>query len=161
MNGQAEDASLESAGSCRVTDEQVAALRAYLALDPDELERLNRQLADAGGTDGYGELVWAAFVIGARRRFAPEWTVPSVVKYVATTRARWGKVAEDIDPRTAEILLRRALDDKVDGDLDEVTRGRAQIFLLGELIIDAQLNDAELDELLEDARALADHWLTS
>jgi hypothetical protein len=143
-----------------VTDDQVAALRAYLALDPGEAERLNRRLTDTGGEDGYGELIWAAFVIGARQRFAPKWTVPSVVKYVATARARWGADADGIDPRTAEILLRRALDDAVEGDLDEMTRGRAQIFLLSELIADERLDANGLDDFLAQAQALADRWLT-
>lgn len=56
--------------------------------------------------------------------------------------------------------MRRALDDNVPADLDEVTRGRAQVFLLGELIANAQLDDAELDEFLAKARTLADNWLS-
>ena len=143
-----------------VSDQQVAVLRAYLAQDPDEAERLNAQLGESGGWDGYGEFVWAAFVLAVRRRFAPEWTVPQVVRYVAAVRARQGRDEDDFDPRTGEILMRRALDDDVPADLGELARGRAQVFLLGELIADEQLDDVELDRFLAKARALADNWLS-
>jgi hypothetical protein len=145
-----------------VSDDQVAALRAHLLHEFDKAGRLNRQIAEATDMEGYGEFVWAAFVLAARRRFAPEWTVPQIVKYVAAARARWGKDADDIDPRTAEIMMRRALDDHVPTDLDEMVRGRAQVFLLTELIAnDQELDEAGLDELLAQARALADKWAVS
>jgi hypothetical protein len=143
-----------------VADEHVAALRAHLLHDFDEAERLNRQVAEAD-MPGYGELAWAALVLAARHRFAPEWTVPQVIKYVAAARARWGEAANDIDPRAAETMLRRALDDEVPADLDAMTAGRAQAFLLSELIVDEQLdNAAEVDELLAKARKLADQWFS-
>lgn len=144
-----------------VADEHVAALRAHLRHDFDEAERLNRRVADAD-MRGYGEFIWAAFVLAARRRFAPEWTVPQIIKYVAATRARWGEDADDIDPLAAEIMLRRALDDNVAGEIDEMARGRAQVFLLTELIADDQsLDETGLDELLAKARTLANRWLSA
>lgn len=143
-----------------VSDQQVAILRAYLAQDADEAARLNAQLAQPGDWDGYGEFVWAAFVLAVRRRFAPVWTVPQVVRYVAAVRARRDRDEDDFDPRIAEILMRRALDDNVPADLDEVSRGRAQVFLLGELIADEQLGNAELDKFLAQVRTLADNWLS-
>jgi hypothetical protein len=143
-----------------ITDAQVAALRAYLTQDPDEAERLNGRLRQTGDLEGYGTLVWAAFVLAVRRRFAPEWTVPDVVKYVADVRARWGRDEDDFDPRTAEILMRRALDDWLEADLDEMARGRAQIFLLSELIADNGLDEATgLDSFMAEARALGDQMI--
>jgi hypothetical protein len=142
-----------------VADEHAAALRAHLLHDFDEAERLNRRVAEAD-MPGYGELIWAALVLATRHRFAPKWTVSQVIKYVAAARARWGKDAEDIDPRAAEIMLRRALDDDAPADLDETVKGRAQIFLLGELIPEEQFDNAELDEFLAKARMLADNWLS-
>jgi hypothetical protein len=142
-----------------VADEHAAALGAHLLHDFDEAERLNRRVAEAD-MPGYGELVWAALVLATRRRFAPKWTVPQVVEYVAAARARWGKDADDIDPRAAEIMLRRALDDDVAADLDEMVKGQAQVFLLSELIADEQLDNTELDEFLAKARMLANKWLS-
>lgn len=143
-----------------VTDDQVAALSAHLSLDLGEAARLNRQLAEAEDADGYGVFVWASFVLAVRRRFAPEWTIPEVIRYVAGARAHWGRDADDIDPRAAETLMRQALDDEVAVDLDEMTRGRTAVFLLSELIAAGQLDDAGLDEFLVKARILADRWLT-
>src|SRR3954454_6856969 len=141
-----------------VSDDQVAALRAHLA---DEAERLNRRLAEVGDLDGYGELVWAAFVLAVRHRFAPEWTVPQIVKYAAAARAAWGKDADEIAQHAAETMLRRALDHNVSADLDELAKGRAQVFLLSELIADEQFDNTQVDELLAKARVLADNWLST
>lgn len=139
-----------------VSDKQVEALRAFLALQPDDAERLARQLADARHFEGYGELIYAAFVTAVRRRLSPTWTIPDVIRFVATTRARLLNEEIEIDPRTAEILMRRALGDVIAAELDEEARTRAQIFLLGELVVDEQLDDAGLDALLATARTLAD-----
>jgi hypothetical protein len=141
-----------------VTDEQVAALRAHLMHDFAEAGRLNRRLAEAGD-DGYGAFVRASFVLAARRRFAPEWTIPQIVKYVATARAHWGRDAADIDPGAAETLLRQALNDDVIVDPDLVTRGRVAVFLLTELIAAEELDETGLDGFLAEARNLADYWL--
>lgn len=139
---------------------QVAMLRAYLARDADEVEILNEQLRRCDDIDGLGELIWAAFILAARRRFAPRWTVPDVVKYVAAIRTRQAKREHDFDPRTAEVLLRRALGETMKADLAELARGRAQIFLLGELITDEGLDEpAGLDEFIAEARALGDQLI--
>lgn len=142
-----------------VIDEEAAALRAFLALELDDAERLTNQLVEADRLDGYGELVYAAFVVAVRRRFSPTWTIPGVVRFVAAARVRLLEDGIAIDPRTAEILMRRALGDVVAADLDELARARAQIFLLGELIVDEDLDDAGLDEFLVQARTLADRLI--
>lgn len=138
-----------------VTSEQVEALRAYLAGNPEEAERLHAHLAQGGGVAAYGALVYAAFVTAVRRKFST-WTVAQVVRYVANVRADLSKDGVDIDPRAAEILMRRALGESVDGDLDEEVRSRAQIFLLTSLVADEQLDDAGIDEFLAQARARAE-----
>jgi hypothetical protein len=139
-----------------VSDEQVAALRAFLALQPDTAEQLTKQLVETGHLEGYGELVYAAFVTAVRRRLSPTWTIPDVIRFVATARARLLKNEIEIDPRTAEILMRGALGDGIVAELEEEARTRAQIFLLGEMAVDEQLDDAGLDAFLATARVLAD-----
>jgi hypothetical protein len=139
-----------------VGDEQVAALRAFLALQPDDVERLTKQLVDTGRLEGYGELVFAAFVTAVRRCFSPTWTIPDVIRCVATARAELIRDEINIDPRTAEILMRRALGDRIAAELDEEASARAQLFLLGELILGEDLDDVRLDEFLVTARGLAD-----
>jgi hypothetical protein len=60
-----------------VTDEQVAALRAYLVPDLGEAERLNLHLVTMGGQDGYGHFVYAAFVEAVRNRFSRHGRAPT------------------------------------------------------------------------------------
>jgi hypothetical protein len=142
-----------------VTDEQVAALHALLALDPLKAEGLTRQLVETDHLDGYGELVYAAFVTAVRRRFSTTWSVPDVIRFVAATRAELLEDDVDVDPRTSEILIRRVIGDRVTAELDKKASARAQLLLLGELIFDERLADAGLDAFLTHARSLADQWL--
>ncbi|MCO6009404.1 hypothetical protein NE236_30980 [Actinoallomurus purpureus] len=133
----------------------MAALRAFLAFDPDEGVRLTKRLVEVGPVGGYGELVYAAFVTAIRRRFHPGWTIADVIRLVATMRARRLDPGIEIDTRAAEILIRRALGETVAGELGDETEARAQIFLLAELVADEELDDAGLDEFLAQARPLA------
>jgi hypothetical protein len=144
-----------------VTDEQVAALRAHLALNLDESEQLHQRLVQTGDVAGYGELVYAAFVMAVRWRFAPMWTVPDVVRFVVAARVRLSEDDIDIDPRASEALIRRALGEDVAAELDEEIRGRTQVFLMSELIFDEDLSNAGLDKFLAEARALAEQRFTA
>lgn len=139
-----------------VSGEQVAALRAFLALDPDQAGRLTEQLVESGRVEGYGELVYAAFVSAVRRRFSPTWTVADVIRFVAAKRAELLEDGAEVDPLTAEILVRRALGGGIATELDEKSRARAQILLLGEIVADAGFDDAGLDDFLAQVRSLAD-----
>lgn len=142
-----------------LSDEHVASLRGFLAFEPDEGVRLTGQLAQTGDLQSYGVLIYAAFVTAVRRRFSPTWTVPEVIGFVASVRARLlGDV--EIDPRAAELLMRRALGDSVTGDLDDETKARAQVFVLAELIADEQLDASGLDQFMSQARALADRLIS-
>jgi hypothetical protein len=140
----------------RVTDEQMAALRALLALDSPEAERLTGRLIDNENLDGYGELVYAAFVTAARRRFSPVWSLPELIRFVAAVRVDLARDEVDIDSRTAEFVLRRALDEKVAAEPNQEAIARAQFFLLQEMVLEARFGDVELDEFLKSAREAAD-----
>lgn len=139
-----------------ISDKQVASLRAFLAHEPSEFVHLTRPLMESTDAEGYGELVYAAFALTVRRRFSPSWTIPDVVRVVATIRARLLETEVDVDPRAAETLIRRVLGDSVAGDFDDEAKSRAQIFVLAELVDDEELDDAALDAFLVEARALAD-----
>ena len=95
-----------------MTDEQVTTLRAFLAFDPS-CERLTRDLAVGGRLHGFGELVHAAFVTTARRRFASTWTSAQVVRFTAHVRNGLRTHGIDLDPRATEILIRQALGDRI------------------------------------------------
>jgi hypothetical protein len=139
-----------------VSDEQVAALRAFLALDADEAEFLTHRLVESNRLEGYGELVSAAFAAATRRRFSSGWKIADVIRIVASVRGRLINEGIEMDTRAAEVLMRRALGEKIAVELDEEVSARAQIFLLSELTLDEGLDDAELDTFLATARKLAD-----
>jgi hypothetical protein len=144
-----------------VTDEQVAALRAYLSAESDdeaaEAQQLIQRLAMAATAEGIGELVYAAFVVAARRRFSPTWAHAEIIRFVAGVRALLSERPDALDARAAEHQLRAALGEKQAGYPDEEARARAQVVLLDALIQSAELDDAGLDELLAQGRRLADN----
>lgn len=144
-----------------VTDQHVTALRTYLVGDADDWERLHRDLIESGDVAGYGEFVYAAFVAAVRQRFSPTWTKGDVIQFVAGIRAALSEDPNAIDPRAAEHLIRRALNDPVTDEIDAETKARAEVLLLAALIEDEQLDDSALEEFLSRARALAGRWWPS
>jgi hypothetical protein len=140
------------------TDEQVAALRAYLAADEDEWVRLHERLIQSDGLDGYGQFVYAAFVTAVRRRFSPTYTRADIIRFVASVRATLSEKPDVIDPRAAENMIRRALNEQVTDEADQETNVRAQLILLIALIGDKELDDAGLDEFLDTVRTLTGQW---
>lgn len=142
-----------------VSDTQIASLRAFLSNDPHEGMRLAGSLVDSDDADGFGELLYAAFVTAVRRRFSAAWTIPAVVTFVAAARAALFQDGTDIDPHAAEILIRRALGDSVITGVEEMASARAQVLVLRRLIADERLDDCGLDRFLAEARALADQLI--
>jgi hypothetical protein len=143
-----------------VTNEQVTALRAFLAVDPS-YDRLARELFGSGRLHGFGELVYSAFVTAARRRFGPAWTSAQIVRFTAQARTGLRTHGIDLDPRATEILIRQALGDRVISNHDDETHAQVMLFVLGELIFDERLDAAGLDAFLAEARALADTRLAA
>lgn len=143
-----------------VTDEQVTALRAFLAFDPS-YQHLVGELSSSGRVHGFGELVYAAFVTAARRRFSPTWTSAQVVRFAGQLRIVLRAYDVHLDPRAIEILLRQALGEGVASDYDDGTHALVMLFGLGELVSDARLDEGGLDAFLAGARALADARLAT
>jgi hypothetical protein len=144
-----------------VTDEQVAALRAYLGAksdaEADEAQQLIQRLGRPGAGNSIAVLVYATFVIAARRKFSPTWTRTEIIRFVAGVRALLSERPDALDARAAEHQLRAALGERQAGYPDEEARARAQVVLLDALIQRAELDDAGLDELLAQGRRLADN----
>lgn len=138
----------------------MAALRALVSGDVDASARLARRVVEDGDGDDLGRLAYIAFVAAVRRRFAPRWTLPQIIRFIAAKRAYLLRHGIDIDPSTAEALTRRALGDTVDGQFDDEASARAQIFLLIELIDDEEFDDAGLDAFLAEVRSLADQTIS-
>jgi hypothetical protein len=142
-----------------VTGQQVATLRAALTFDQAHVQAWRTRVHESGDLAGFSELLHAAFLLAARRRFAPAWTRAGVVRYVGSIRAS-APPGDDIDPVTAEALILRALgaDQPLHAGLE--AKVAVQAILLGALIADFGLGADELEEFLVQARSLADRWLS-
>ena len=143
-----------------VTDHQIATLRAMLAADFDEYDRLRGQLDRDADRDGYSALIAAGFFRAANRRFSKDATDAEVIEFVGDVRARSGRVGDRLDPHVAEANIRAALGREADTDFDSDTIVSTQLLLLAAFIADAHLDDTELGTFLADVRELADKWMT-
>lgn len=149
-----------------VTDGHVAALRALLAGDFDQWERLVEELDRTDGWgDGYPLLINAAFFHAVDRRFGKDGTHADVVRFVAETRARFDPDGQTIDPHAAELLVRSVLEPDAVAEavagLGDATVVETEGVLLGQLItVDERLAGEQLDEFIAEARKLADECAT-
>lgn len=141
-----------------ITDDQVAALRAYLSArddaEADGAEARFLALAKANRLDEIGALVYCSFAAAARRRFSPVWTSADLVRFVAHARSSSPQVAAMISASAAENQLRTVLGEAADWRPDEETRARVQLLLL--VALTADMANDELDTVLRDGRTLAD-----
>jgi len=144
-----------------VTDDQVAALRAWLRAGTDaeasDAERQFLTLSKTSGLDEIGALVCGAFAAVARRRFSPTWTSADIVRFVAEFRSSSAEAAELLSPSAAENQLRRVLGEKQAIVPPEEDRARAQLLLLAALAV--TLGPQELDQVLAEGRTLADSFV--
>jgi hypothetical protein len=102
-----------------------------------------------------GVLSGAAFTCAVHRRFGGGHTFPEIVQFVAAERLRLDDPNGDIDPAIAERLILTVLGvGSVEGT-DEDAKGFAQQSLLIALVRDEDLDDAGLDQFLEEARNVA------
>ncbi|HEY3956085.1 MAG TPA: hypothetical protein VGM53_22170 [Streptosporangiaceae bacterium] len=142
-----------------VTDEQVAWLRTYLAGESEVAQQLYDQLTGAADAAGLGALVYAAFVIAARQKFASGWARADLIKFIAQTRQSLGVRPDVFDPLVAENQLARALGEQSPDSPDVKANARAQLVLLNALVVNADLEDEAVFSLLIRARKMADRIL--
>lgn len=141
-----------------VTQEQVATLRAHLAGDFDEYNRLWAKLDRKSADSGYITLIAAAFFEAVDRRFAKSATNSDIIEFVGSVRSRFDETGKDVDANAAETLIRAALGNDSGAELDDDTVVSTQITVLTALILDEHLDDAGLDQFMRDACRIADEW---
>lgn len=147
-------------------DMDVAALRTFLFEGPEVwAERHEEQLKHEDDL-GFSFLMYCTLIKAAHRRFSPTYSVPQIIRYVADLRLRLDEDAHELNPRVAEGVLRYALGDKnlsarPPFGADQVTMVRAQVFLLMALVFEADLDNAQLEELVKDSIEYAGKWLTA
>ncbi len=142
-----------------VPDDQVSALRAYLAGDLDGYQRLHGHLDPVAAQTGYSALVSAAFCEAVERHFGTGTPPIDVIRFVGDVRARSDRLGEEIDPRAAERMIWAVYTDEEIRDIDPSTRLGTQVVLLAALIADERLDAVGLEEFLTGARELADQWI--
>jgi hypothetical protein len=132
-------------------------LRAFLMRDTDAMTFHTVALGNEG-TVGYQRLAEAALSVAAARRFAPRFTSADIVRFVSSVRV--SRIADgneyDFDAIAAENILRYSLGQNVTRTPDPVERFRAMIALLGAFADSELSSEADLDDLLGEARTLAD-----
>jgi hypothetical protein len=143
-----------------VTDLQVATLRAQLAGDLEEHRRLLTRFDEKSDGRPYVTLTNAAFFEAADRRFGSSTTADDIIQFVADVRARSERIRDSLDPRVAERVLLAAVTDADISDLDPREVRSTQRILLNALIVDENLDAADLDAFLATARGLADRLLS-
>jgi len=144
-----------------VSDLEIAVLRGWLTADGETAKgSFSEQVALAGDANGVGMLLYAAFLIAARRRFTPQWTRAEVISYVAQLRA---KLQSDdpglLDPMTAEDELRAALGEPVTATHELGFVAAARIFILVDIVLRLDLDDVALTDLIDQARDSANQML--
>lgn len=143
-----------------VTDDEVAALRAYLQGNQALQQELYGRMTTPAARARYTTLLAAAFMEAVNRRFGRRDSAAEVIEYVADVRARVPEAGQKIDPSAAERLMRSILaDDAHAPDIDARMRGRIFIFFLAAMVSDAQYDDDQLEALLTVARKAADDRL--
>uniref|UniRef100_UPI0037C8B6B8 hypothetical protein n=1 Tax=Actinomadura sp. TaxID=1989 RepID=UPI0037C8B6B8 len=86
-----------------IREENILALRAFLLEGPQAWVPLQDEMQkDDETAAGYNALLFGAFEVAVRRRFAPTYTVGQIVRLVADLRMRLGEDADVIDPLVAE-----------------------------------------------------------
>jgi hypothetical protein len=137
-----------------VTDVQVATLRALLAHEWDEHQRLVDRLSDYESKRGYSLLLTGAFFEAVEHRFRGK-PRSEMIKWVADLRARVDS-GDHIDPSIAERLILWVFGKGEIDDLDSKLVQGHQILLTGFLIEERQLDAPELDAFMQQARVFAD-----
>ena len=149
-----------------VTDEHIAVLRSFLVDDYQVWYQRTEQLLASGNAENYGLLIHAAFTRAAYRKFSPSWSLPDVIQFVGKVRSNLGSNAHSIDAVAAEKLLRQSIGDeslspKELASLDIETVAVVEGFLLQVMVREFNLDEAGLEEFINDAALHANKWLAA
>lgn len=148
-----------------VGEENILALRSFLLEGPEAWGPLQDELQkDDETAAGYMSLLYGAFNVAVRRRFAPTYTVGEIVRFVADLRIAAEQDADLINTLTAEDLIRRAVDapPPQDGGPDDVsTVLHAQVYILLYLIAEADFDRAGLEQFIDETTAYTKDWLAA
>ena len=141
-----------------VGGEHVAALRAFLTGDDTAFGLIGDLMDEDGSWSAYGLLQAAALAVAARRRFPEGYRNADVIRFVGRTRAALGDESGQLDPGTAERLLRSVLTDPA--QVTRLNQGQAALAtmaLLKTFVTEEGLTGADMDSFLADSLVQAQH----
>jgi hypothetical protein len=113
---------------------------------------------DEKGWQGFGLVVGAAFYSAVRRWFNGSYVAADVIRFVADFRAEIAGSGFDVEPQTAESLVRAALTGETElvDDMDPPVIVETELLMLWKLL--GHLSDTELTLFFQEADALAEKW---
>jgi hypothetical protein len=139
------------------TSDQFTLLRTMVKGDFDRHEQLAHSMHDAGGLDGYGLVIGAAFRLAVRRQFDRRYSADDVIRLVAETRTLFDLDGDTIDPRAAELVVRSALGEhgRV-GGISDAAKVEIQVAVCSYLVHEGRLGDP--DEFVHQVEAQVARW---
>lgn len=149
----------------RIGEENILALRSFLLEGPEAWVPLQDEMqVDDETAAGYMSLLFCAFEVAVRRKFAPTYFGGQLVRFVADVRITADEDANLIDPIIAEDMVRRAVDAPPLKETvpDDVTATlRAQVFILLYLVAEMDLDRAGLEQFIDEVTSYTEEWLAA
>lgn len=149
----------------RIGEENILALRSFLLEGPEAWVPLKEQMqVDDETAAGYMSLLFCAFEVAVRRKFAPTYFAGQLVRFVADVRIAASEDAIPINPLIAEDMVRRAVDapplkETVPDDVSATLH--AQVFILLYLVAEMDLDRAGLEQFIDEVTSYAKEWLAA
>ncbi|NEA27330.1 hypothetical protein [Actinomadura bangladeshensis] len=149
----------------QIGEGNILALRSFLLEGPDAWVPLQEEMQSSDETAaGYMSLLFGAFEVAVRRRFAPTYTVGQIVRLVADLRITLGEDADEVNPIVAEDMIRRAVDApplKADVPDDLTATLNAQVCILLYLVGEANFDRVGLEQFIDEATTYTEQWLAA
>ncbi|GGQ30649.1 hypothetical protein BKA00_002879 [Actinomadura coerulea] len=149
----------------RIGEANILALRSFLLEGPEAWVPLQDEMqVDDETAAGYMSLLFCAFEVAVRRKFAPTYIVGQLVRFVADVRIAAGEDANLINPLIAEDMVRRAVDapplkETVPDDVSATLH--AQVFILLYLVAEMDLDRAGLEQFIDEVTSYTEQWLAA
>ncbi|MFF0234322.1 hypothetical protein ACFYPH_09205 [Micromonospora sp. NPDC005252] len=133
-------------------------IRALARADWDAADALVGEIGGSGWVGGL-QVIGAAFALAVHRRFEPEATPSEVAAWVSATRAQYEE-GDTLPVLEMEGLIRAALgEEELADNIPADTMIAAEVFVLGQLLLEAKMSPSELDGFVNEAEQLAAEYL--
>ncbi|TDD75092.1 hypothetical protein E1293_28780 [Actinomadura darangshiensis] len=146
-----------------IREENIYALRSFLLIGPEAWGPLRSKMQTDETAASYMSLLYGAFCVAVHRKFSPTYTVGDIVRYIANLRIMAREESELINPLVAEDMIRRVLNAPPlqDGGPEDVeTILHAEVFVLMNLVAEAEFDGVSLEQFIDEATAFTKEWLS-